>query len=153
MWLRNDSWINLFLHCQKYFCCCLTSKLWVFGFNRFLQETVTGTLLSNMTSPRHSTLSMFVFTPNSGTVGSLWELRFMAVMVRAMLLEPYLSFILVKTVFAYQKKKKAFPAHVHFKLFSKWKPGVGCKCFLHIIRVHSTLTELPVALILLTNES
>ena len=145
MWLRNDSWINLFLHCQKYFCCCLTSKLWVFAFNRFLQETVTGTPSSNMTSPGHSALSMFVFTPNSGTVGSLWELRFMAVMVRAMLLEPYLSFILVKFW--------AFPAYVHFKLFSKWKPGVGCECFLHIIRVHSTLTESPIALILLTNES
>ena len=92
-----------------YFCCCLTSKIWVFAFNRFLQETVTGTPSSNMTSPGHSALSMFVFTPNSGTVGSLWELRFMAVMVRAMFLEPYLSFVLVKTVFAYQKKGRHFP--------------------------------------------
>ena len=45
----------------------------------------------------------------------------MAVMVRAMFLEPYLSFILVKIVFAYQKRN-AFPAYVHVKLFSKWKP-------------------------------
>lgn len=70
----------------------------------------------------------------------------MAVMVRAMFLEPYLSYILVKT----KKERNAFSSHAHVKLFSNRKLAADFEYFLHIIRVHSTLTDLKIVSTLLS---